>query len=148
MVGMRLGECASPIRSKKKAPTGGTDGLIFFQDDNEAAKKIIVSVKVDKRRLMVKDLIATVEREKAAIGLFVTLAEPTRPMTTEAVSAGFYESPIGKSYPKIQILDDRRLTEPHSPRRFPRPDRRHTNLQKSAEGEKEEWAGGDVFSTD
>ena len=25
-------------------------------------------------------------------------------MTTEAVSAGYYESPIGKSYPKIQIL--------------------------------------------
>jgi hypothetical protein len=53
---------------------------------------------------MLKDLIIRIEREKAAIGLFITLAEPTRPMTTEAVSAGFYESPIGKSYPKIQIL--------------------------------------------
>ena len=52
---------------------------------------------------MVKDLIATVEREKAAIGLFITLAEPTRPMITEAVSTGFYQSPKG-DVPKIQIL--------------------------------------------
>ena len=52
---------------------------------------------------MVKDLIATVEREKAAIGLFVTLAEPTKPMMTEAISVGFYESPKGQ-FPKIQIL--------------------------------------------
>ena len=52
---------------------------------------------------MVKDLIATIEREKAAIGLFVTLAEPTKPMLTEAVSVVFYESPKGQ-FPKIQIL--------------------------------------------
>jgi hypothetical protein len=50
------------------------------------------------------NLIATVEHEKASIGLFVTLAEPTGPMSKRAVSAGFYESPIGKNYPKIQIL--------------------------------------------
>jgi len=37
------------------------------------------------------------------IGLFITLAEPTRPMITEAVSTGFYESPKG-NVPKIQIL--------------------------------------------
>ena len=32
------------------------------------------------------------EREKAALGLFITLEEPTREMRTEAVSAGFYRS--------------------------------------------------------
>jgi hypothetical protein len=53
---------------------------------------------------MVKDLVATVARDKAAIGLFVTLAEPTKPMITEAASAGFYDSPLGLSFPKIQIL--------------------------------------------
>jgi site-specific DNA-methyltransferase (adenine-specific) len=48
---------------------------------------------------MVKDLIATVEREKAAMvrrGGFVTLTEPAmthhgRPMKEEAVSTGFYD---------------------------------------------------------
>ncbi len=97
---------AQPYQGKKKGSDGGTDGLIFFSDEAEGSKKIIVSVKGGENVgvTMVKDLIATVEREKAAIGLFITLAEPTRNMQTEAISAGFYESPIGKSYPKIQIL--------------------------------------------
>jgi len=96
---------AQPFQGKKKGADGGIDGLLYFQDDEKGAKKIIVSVKGGENVgvTMVKDLIATVEKEKAAIGLFVTLAEPTRPMTTEAVSAGFYPSPKG-DVPKIQIL--------------------------------------------
>jgi len=96
---------AQPFQGKKKGSDGGIDGLIFFQDDNSGAKKIIVSVKGGEHVsvTMVKDLIATVEREKAAIGIFITLAEPTKPMITEAVSTGFYESPKG-NVPKIQIL--------------------------------------------
>ncbi|MBC7623724.1 MAG: site-specific DNA-methyltransferase, partial [Aeromicrobium sp.] len=53
---------------------------------------------------MIRDLKGTVEREKAAIGLFVTLADPTKPMLTEAASAGHYESPLHGAFPKIQIL--------------------------------------------
>jgi len=96
---------AQPFQGKKKGSDGGIDGLIFFQDDNSGAKKIIVSVKGGEHVSVtqVKDLIATVEREKAAIGLFITLSEPTRPMNTEAVSAGFYQSPKG-DVPKIQVL--------------------------------------------
>lgn len=96
---------AQPFQGKKKGSDGGIDGLIFFQDDTSGAKKIIVSVKGGEHVsvTMLKDLIATVEREKAAMGLFVTLAEPTKPMITEAVSAGFYQSPKGE-FPKIQIL--------------------------------------------
>ncbi len=96
---------AQPYQGKKKGADTGIDGIIFFQDDNKEAKKIIVSVKGGENVgvTMVKDLIATVEREKAEIGLFVTLAEPTKPMMTEAVSVGFYELPKGQ-FPKIQIL--------------------------------------------
>lgn len=96
---------AQPFQGKKKGSDGGIDGLIFFQDDEKGAKKIVVSVKGGEHVsvTMLKDLIATVEREKAAIGLFITLAEPTRPMNTEAISAGFYPSPKG-DVPKIQIL--------------------------------------------
>ena len=47
----------------------------------------------------------TVEREKAAIGVFITLEPATREMETEAVSAGFYLSPgWGQKYPRIQIM--------------------------------------------
>jgi adenine specific DNA methylase Mod len=96
---------AQPYQGKKKGADGGIDGIIFFQDNDEGAKKIIVSVKGGESvtRTMIADLKNTVEREKAEIGLFVTLAEPTKPMITEAASAGFYESPKG-AYPKIQIL--------------------------------------------
>lgn len=99
---------AQPFQGKKKGADGGIDGLIFFTDDHTGnAKKIVVSVKGGDNVgvAMVKDLIATVEREKAAIGLFVTLAPPTKVMQTEATSAGFYTSvQMGKTYPKIQVL--------------------------------------------
>ncbi len=98
---------AAPYQGKKKGSDGGIDGLIFFHDDKSGAKKIIVSVKGGGNVgvAMVKDLIATVEREKAAMGFFVTLTEPTRPMKEEAVSTGFYDQDKwGTEYPKLQIL--------------------------------------------
>jgi hypothetical protein len=52
---------------------------------------------------MIRDLAHVVEREQAKMGLFITLAEPTKPMQTEAVKAGFYETDYGK-YPKLQIF--------------------------------------------
>jgi len=97
---------AQPYKSKKKGADIGIDGIIYFQDDKGEAKKIIVSVKGGESvtRTMIADLKNTVEREKAEIGLFVTLAPPTKPMIIEATSAGFYESPAHGAFPKIQIL--------------------------------------------
>jgi site-specific DNA-methyltransferase (adenine-specific) len=47
----------------------------------------------------------TLGREKAALGVFITLEPPSADMETEAVSAGFYESPGWKQkYRRIQIL--------------------------------------------
>ncbi|HNT26691.1 MAG TPA: site-specific DNA-methyltransferase [bacterium] len=98
---------AQPYKGKKKGADGGIDGLIYFEDDKTGiAKKIIVSVKGGDNigRTMIADLKNSVDREKAQIGIFITLVAPTRPMEQEAASAGYYESPIGKTYPKIQIL--------------------------------------------
>ena len=53
----------------------------------------------------IRDLRGTVEREKAALGVFITLENPSRDMVTEAVTAGFYHSDTwNKDFPKIQIL--------------------------------------------
>jgi len=61
---------------------------------------------------MIRDLAHVVEREEASIGLFVTLAEPTKPMTVEAVKVGYYEQTIiGKKCQKIQILTIKGLLE-------------------------------------
>ncbi|CAG0959015.1 partial Modification methylase DpnIIB, partial [Gammaproteobacteria bacterium] len=97
---------AQPYQGKKKGADTGIDGLIYFQDDKGAAKKIIVSVKGGESvtRTMLADLKNTVEREGAQIGLFVTLTPPTRPMKIEAVSAGHYHSAHFGDFDKIQIL--------------------------------------------
>lgn len=97
---------AQPYQNKKKGADGGIDGIIYFQDNHRSPRKIIVSVKGGEHvtRSMVADLKNTVEREKAQLGFFVTLTPPTAPMQTEALAAGFYQSPHNGAFPKIQIL--------------------------------------------
>jgi len=57
-------------------------------------------------------------KEGSEIGIFITLENPTKPMIKEAVQKGFYKSPLGKQYPKLQIktidelLKDDRLDLP------------------------------------
>ena len=51
----------------------------------------------------VRDLRGVVEREKAEIGVLISLEEPTSAMRTEAAAAGFYTSPWG-NHPRIQLL--------------------------------------------
>jgi site-specific DNA-methyltransferase (adenine-specific) len=91
----------------KKGKDKGIDGIISFLDDpKKKPKKLIVQVKSGKVKSGdIRDLVGTVERENAAIGVFITLEPPTKDMRKEAVSAGFYHSPNwNKDYPKIQIL--------------------------------------------
>jgi DNA modification methylase len=110
---------AQPYRGKHKGADTGIDGLIYFQDDQSALdenrslpKKIIVSVKGGSVSVpMVRDLGHVIERESASVGLFVTLAEPTVPMKKEAIKAGYYDSPAGASFPKLQILTIRGLLD-------------------------------------
>jgi len=53
---------------------------------------------------MVKDLIATVNSEKAKMGLLSSLAEPTSVMRKEAVTAGYYRTEAQGDFAKIQII--------------------------------------------
>ena len=99
---------ARPTESeKKKGADKGIDGCIYFHDEPKMikTKAIIIQVKCGHiNRGMIDALKGVVEREKAQIGVFIILQKPTRPIQKEALSAGFYESPSGKLYPKIQIL--------------------------------------------
>jgi site-specific DNA-methyltransferase (adenine-specific) len=96
---------AVPYGGRKKGADSGIDGLIYFKPEGKTTEKAVVSVKGgdNVNVAMVRDLAHVVDREKAKIGVFITLAEPTGPMRTEAVKAGYYETIYGK-YPKIQIL--------------------------------------------
>ena len=77
-------------------------------------RKVIVQVKGGENLNpgMVRDLIGTVEKENAAIGLLVTLKKPTSGMMELAVHAGSYKSELwNKEYPHIQIRTAGELLE-------------------------------------
>jgi site-specific DNA-methyltransferase (adenine-specific) len=98
---------ARPAQDKKKGADRGIDGYIYFFDDHTGkAKKIIVQVKSGHVTAnQIRDLKGVLDREQAAIGVFITLAHPTRPMETEAVTAGFYAAEhLTKQYPRIQLF--------------------------------------------
>ncbi len=96
---------AVPYKGKKKGADEGIDGLIYFKPGGKTTEKAIVSIKGGEsvNVAMIRDLAHVVERERAKIGLFITLARPTGPMKKEAVKAGFYDTEYG-TFPKLQIL--------------------------------------------
>jgi site-specific DNA-methyltransferase (adenine-specific) len=97
----------SGARTGKKGADAGIDGAILFTDDaGGKPKRVLVQVKSGHVKLgNIRDLCGVVEREKAAIGIFITLEPPTEPMCREAITAGYYHSPgWNKDYPKIQLL--------------------------------------------
>ncbi len=113
---------ARPATGKKGADSG-IDGYINFFDDNSGkAKRIIVQVKSGHvNRGMIATLKGDMEREDAAIGIFITLEEPTEPMRQEAIAASFYEPENlpGNQYPKVQILTIEQLLNGEQPE-YPR----------------------------
>ena len=124
---MSLLEAFPREQSKKKGADLGIDGVVYFIDGpRRTVNKAVVQVKSGKvSSPLIRDLVGTVEREKAAMGLFITLEEPTSAMRTEAVSAGFYHSDLWQTdYPKIQIrtvgdlLDGRAFEIPRSPQTY------------------------------
>ena len=70
---------ARPVEQKKGADHG-IDGKILFRDDPKAAKpaQIIIQVKGGKTGVKdVRDLRGVLDREKAAIGILISLQPPT-----------------------------------------------------------------------
>jgi site-specific DNA-methyltransferase (adenine-specific) len=112
LVGARPAE-----NEQKKGRDTGIDGYIYFHDEPQnkqpKTKRIIIQIKSGNVNPgQIRDLKGVVEREKAQIGVFITLQEPTSGMKTEAVSSGFYWSPgWNKNYPKVQILTIKEFLE-------------------------------------
>jgi site-specific DNA-methyltransferase (adenine-specific) len=94
---------AQPWRAGKKGEDGGIDGILPFG----VTDKAIVSVKggKDRQRNHIDQLKSVVDREKAQVGVFLTLEEPTQPMLREAAAAGQFVAPgHDNPVPKIQIV--------------------------------------------
>ncbi len=96
---------AFPQAGIKKGADRGIDGVLYVTPVRGETFRVIVSVKGGENVNvgMIRDLKGVLDREKAAIGLFITLTEPTTPMRTEAIATGFFER-HNKKYPRLQIF--------------------------------------------
>ncbi len=97
---------AQPQSEQKRGADRGVDGLIYFIDGpKRTPHKIVIQVKGGQvSSPQVRDLKGVVERENAAMGLFISLEEPTAPMRSEAASGGFFHSDLWqREFPKIQL---------------------------------------------
>ena len=113
---MSLLEALPRKQDERRGADRGIDGLLHFIDGpRRATKKAIVQVKSGRvSSPLIRDLNGTVEREKADLGLFITLEDPTRDMRAEAANAGFYHSEIWqRDYPRTQIRTIAELLDGH-----------------------------------
>lgn len=86
----------------------GVDGVIRIPIDAKGnSHRVIVSVKGGQSvaPAFVRDLIGTVQSQKAAMGLLICMKSPTQAMRDAASHAGYYTYPVnGQTYPKAQIF--------------------------------------------
>ncbi len=97
---------AQPQAEQKRGADRGIDGMVHFIDGpRRTPHKIVIQVKGGHVSApQVRDLKGVVEREKAALGLFISLEEPTGPMQSEAAGGGFFHSDLWqRDFPKIQL---------------------------------------------
>lgn len=142
-----LGLVGARNAAKKKGSDKGIDGrLLFHEKQGGLTRQVLISVKSGNVGVAdVRDLRGVIEREEAEIGLLITMRDPTQPMRTEAVGAGFYDSGsegVGTwgQHPRMQILtvaellDGRRIDMPPLSgsltfRRAPRVERRRSTTR-------------------
>ncbi len=129
---------AQPGNFGKKGADRGLDGRLYFGKTGLG----IVSVKAGDNLgvSMIRDLKGTMERERAGIGVFLTLTDPTKPMVAEAASAGQHEEPGFSPVPRLQIVtiaDALRLRE----RAVQLPARRDDTFRRAAREDRPDSQG-------
>ena len=97
---------AQPQSEQRRGADRGVDGMLYFIDgQRRTPQKVVLQVKGGRvSSPQVRDLVGVVEREKAAMGLFISLEQATREMRQEAAAAGFYHSDLwARDFGKIQL---------------------------------------------
>ncbi|MFC2065548.1 restriction endonuclease [Chloroflexota bacterium] len=115
------------IINEKKGSDAGIDGIAYMADRNDKneieMKQVLFSVKSDKNPhvFYIRDFYGAIERDKAAMGYFITLYPPTKDMVSECKKLGKYKNQlVDTEYPKIEIvtvediLATKRITIPMS----------------------------------
>ncbi len=100
------------IPQEKKGADGGIDGVTYFHDGGKNPSKAIVQVKGGKVGApAVQQLRGAMEKEKAQMGFFLCLEEPTKNMEAEALAAGYYSPPIYGGKRKVRALQIRSIEQ-------------------------------------
>jgi adenine specific DNA methylase Mod len=97
---------AQSYREEKRGPDRGIDGSAVFANGPFGYGRVIISVKAGENVGvdMVRQLRAVVDREKAEMGILVTLAPPTQPMINEALGVGYVAKSAHGRLPRLQIV--------------------------------------------
>lgn len=94
--------------TKKKTRDSGIDGALYFREETtekKELKRMIISVKGGKLKAHdVRDLIGTVEKEKATMGGLISFDAPSKDMLQAASKLGRYKDTLGNQYDRIQFL--------------------------------------------
>ncbi|MBF0318173.1 MAG: restriction endonuclease [Nitrospirae bacterium] len=95
-----------PYGDKKKGKDTGIDGYSYIMDSKNDYRKVIAQIKSGQVGVKdIRDFGHVIDREQAAMGVFITLNAPTKDMTKEAAGKGVFTSAFnGKDYPCIQIF--------------------------------------------
>ena len=107
--------------NEKQVGDKGIDGVARFPIDAKGGLgRILVSVKGGKTigPQFVRDLLGTVETQKAQMGVLITMAEPTRGILDAVNHAGTYTLPVfnDQTFPKVQIITVAQLLKGERPK--------------------------------
>jgi DNA modification methylase len=89
-----------------KGADQGVDGIGLYATDNKGGTMRVAYQVKGGENVQSKDidaLIGAMSKHKCELGIFLTLAKPTKPMLDAAAKSGFAKIP-GFEYPKIQIV--------------------------------------------
>ncbi|MBK1695362.1 site-specific DNA-methyltransferase [Chromatium weissei] len=101
------------IINDKKGADKGVDGVVYIATGKHSTERVIFQVKSGKvKRSDVAVLNSDRLREKAVMGILITLKEPTSAMIQEAIETGIYRHPsFQRDYSCVQIISIREIIE-------------------------------------
>jgi DNA modification methylase len=93
--------------NEKQVGDKGVDGVARFYLDKKTVGRVLASVKGGKNiaPTFVRDLIGTVDTQKAQMGVLITMVPPPRGVIDAANHGGVYTWPVnGQTFPRIQVI--------------------------------------------
>ena len=99
--------------NEKKGADKGVDGIAYFVTGHDTTERVIFQVKSGGvKRNDIATLNSDRQRENAALAVFITLEDSTKPMRDEALAAGVYRHELlNRDVPRIQIVTVQEIIE-------------------------------------